>query len=144
MSVYSLFYFYSLASHSHIVLSTIYTLMKNKLLSLDQICVKDKTYIPFAQLTFLFHFSKDLNFIITKFFILFLCHNFLKHLNKSIHSLYLGHSNLTEKAVVTHSSIFAWRIPGTEEPGGLPSMGSHRIGHDWSDLAAANLWKGWV
>lgn len=64
MSVYSLFYFYSLPSHCHIVLSTIYTLMKNKLLSLDQICVKDKTYIPFAQLTFLFHFSKDLNFII--------------------------------------------------------------------------------
>ena len=36
-----------------------------------------------------------------------------------------------------HSSILAWRIPGTGEPGGLPSMGSHRVGHDWSDLAAA-------
>ena len=36
-----------------------------------------------------------------------------------------------------HSSTFAWRIPGTEEPGGLPSMGSHRVGQDWSDLAAA-------
>ena len=36
-------------------------------------------------------------------------------------------------------SILAWRIPGTEEPGGLPSMGSHRVGHDWSDLAAASL-----
>ena len=36
-----------------------------------------------------------------------------------------------------HSSILAWRIPGTEEPGGLPSMESHRVGHDWSDLAAA-------
>jgi len=35
------------------------------------------------------------------------------------------------------SSILAWRIPGTEEPGGLPSVGSHRVGHDWSDLAAA-------
>jgi len=34
-------------------------------------------------------------------------------------------------------SILAWRIPGTEEPGALPSMGSHRVGHDWSDLAAA-------
>ena len=42
-----------------------------------------------------------------------------------------------EKAMATHSSILAWRTPGTEEPGGLPSMGSHRIGHDWSDLAAA-------
>ena len=37
----------------------------------------------------------------------------------------------------THSSALAWRIPGTGEPGGLPSMGSHRVGHDWSDLAAA-------
>ena len=35
-----------------------------------------------------------------------------------------------------HSSILAWRIPGTEEPGGLLSMGSHKVGHDWSDLAA--------
>ena len=34
-------------------------------------------------------------------------------------------------------SVLAWRIPGTGEPGGLPSMGSHRVGHDWSDLAAA-------
>ena len=39
--------------------------------------------------------------------------------------------------MATHSSILAWRIPGTEEPGGLPSMGSHTVGHDWSDLAAA-------
>ena len=37
----------------------------------------------------------------------------------------------------THSSVLAWRIPGTGEPGGLPSMGSHRVGHNWSDLAAA-------
>ena len=36
-----------------------------------------------------------------------------------------------------HSSVLAWRIPGTGEPCGLPSMGSHRVGHDWSDLAAA-------
>ena len=40
-----------------------------------------------------------------------------------------------------HSSVLAWRIPGTVEPGGLPSMGSHRVGHDWSDLAAA-AWAG--
>ena len=44
---------------------------------------------------------------------------------------------LLEKEMATHSSILAWRIPGTEEPGGLPSTGSHRVGHDWSDLAAA-------
>ena len=39
--------------------------------------------------------------------------------------------------MATHSSILAWRIPGTKEPSGLLSMGSHRIGHDGSDLAAA-------
>ena len=42
-----------------------------------------------------------------------------------------------EKAMATHSSTLAWKTPGTEEPGGLPSMGSHRVGHDWCDLAAA-------
>ena len=44
-----------------------------------------------------------------------------------------------EKEMATHSSSLAWRIPGTEEPGWLPSMGSHRVGHDWSDLAAAKV-----
>ena len=39
--------------------------------------------------------------------------------------------------MATHSSVRAWRIPGMGESGGLPSMGSHRVGHDWSDLAAA-------
>ena len=39
--------------------------------------------------------------------------------------------------MATHPSVLAWRIPGTGEPGGLPSMESHRVGHDWSDLAAA-------
>ena len=38
--------------------------------------------------------------------------------------------------MATHSSVLAWRIPGMGEPGGLPSMGSHRVGHDWSNLAA--------
>ena len=40
--------------------------------------------------------------------------------------------------MATHSSLLTWRIPGMGEPGGLPSMGSHRVGHDWSDLAAAS------
>ena len=42
-----------------------------------------------------------------------------------------------EKEMATHSSVLAWRIPGKGEPDGLPSIGSHRVGHDWSDLAAA-------
>ena len=47
------------------------------------------------------------------------------------------HFHALEKEMATHASILAWRIPGTEEPVGLPSMGSHRVGHDWHDLAAA-------
>ena len=39
--------------------------------------------------------------------------------------------------MATHCIVLAWRIPRMAEPGGLPSMGSHRVGHDWSDLAAA-------
>ena len=45
----------------------------------------------------------------------------------------LGREDLLEKEVTTHSSIPAWRIPWTEEPGGLQFMGSQRVGHDWSD-----------
>ena len=47
------------------------------------------------------------------------------------------HFHALEKEIATDSSVLAWRIPGTGEPGGLLSMGSHRVGHDWSNLAAA-------
>ena len=47
------------------------------------------------------------------------------------------HFHALEKEMATHSSILAWRIPGVGEPGGLLSMGLHRVGHDWNDLAAA-------
>ena len=47
------------------------------------------------------------------------------------------HFHALEKEMATHSSVLAWRTPGTGEPGGLLSVGSHRVGHDWSDLAAA-------
>ena len=47
------------------------------------------------------------------------------------------HFHALEKEVATHSSVLTWRIPGMGEPCRLPSMGSHRVGHDWSDLAAA-------
>ena len=47
------------------------------------------------------------------------------------------HFHPLEKEMATHSSVLAWRIPGTGEPGGLPSMGSHRVGHEWSDSVAA-------
>ena len=44
----------------------------------------------------------------------------------------LGHDNPLEESMATHSSILAWEIPWTEEPGGLESMGSQRVGQDWS------------
>ena len=65
------------------------------------------------------------------------------HLNvvfsKSLVILIINLTNyyILEKAMATHSSTLAWKIPWMEEPGGLPSMGSHRVRHDWSDLAAA-------
>ena len=48
-----------------------------------------------------------------------------------------SHFHALEKEMATHPSVLAWRIPGTGEPDGLPSMGSHKVGHDRSDLAAA-------
>ena len=50
------------------------------------------------------------------------------------------HFHALERETTTHSSVLAWRIPGTGEPGGLPSLGSHRVGHDRSDLATAACW----
>ena len=55
---------------------------------------------------------------------------------KNLHAMWktqvhsLGQEDPLEKGMATHSSTLAWRIPGTGEPGGLPSMGSHRVGHD--------------
>ena len=49
------------------------------------------------------------------------------------------HFHTLEKEMATHSSVLALRIPGTGEPGGLPSMESHGVGHDCSDLAAAEI-----
>ena len=54
------------------------------------------------------------------------------------------HFHALEKEMATHSIVLAWRIPGTGEPGGLPSMGSHRVGHDWSayccSVMSDSLW----
>ena len=50
----------------------------------------------------------------------------------------LGWEDPLEEGVAPHSSILAWRIPWTEEPGGLQSMGSQRVGHDWSDFACTH------
>ena len=54
----------------------------------------------------------------------------------------VGREDALEKEMATHSRIRAWRIPWTEEPGGLWSIGSHRVGHDWSDLARMQTIQG--
>ena len=56
---------------------------------------------------------------------------------------FIFHFHAWEKEMATHSSVLAWRIPGTGEPCGLLSMGLHRVGHDWSDLAAAAAVSCW-
>ena len=72
---------------------------------------------------------KNAIFTFNRRLLLFLFHPMLRKLTKVEH--------LTEKAMATRSSTLAWKIPWGEEPGGLQSMGSRRVGHDWSDLAAA-------
>ena len=52
------------------------------------------------------------------------------------------HFHALEKEMATHSRVLAWRIPGMAEPGGLPSLGSHRVGHDWSDSPGKNTGVG--
>ena len=63
-------------------------------------------------------------------------HGVAKSLTRLSDFTFTFHFHVLEKEMATHSSVLAWRIPGTGEAGGPPSMGSHRVGHDWSDLAA--------
>ena len=56
------------------------------------------------------------------------------------YKIYVSQYIWLEKDMATHSSVLAWRIPGMGEPGGLPSMGSHRVRHDWSNLAATAIY----
>jgi len=63
--------------------------------------------------------------------------NICKCLDKLSDCTFTSHFHALEKEMATHSSVLALRIPETGEPGGLPPMGSHRVGHNWSDLAAA-------
>ena len=71
-------------------------------------------------------------------------HGVAKSLARLSDFTFTFHFPALEKEMATHSSVLAWRIPGTGEPGGLPSMGSHGVGHDWSDLAAAAAWLYWA
>ena len=57
-------------------------------------------------------------------------HGVAKGLTRLSDLTFTFHFHALEKEMATHSSVLAWRVPGTGEPGGLPSMGSHRVGHD--------------
>ena len=62
-------------------------------------------------------------------------HGIAKSWTRPIDFTFTFHFHALEKEVATHSSVLAWRIPGTGQPGGLSSVGLHRVGHDLSDLA---------
>ena len=57
-------------------------------------------------------------------------HGIAKNLTRLSDFTFTFHFHALEKEMATHSSVLAWRIPGAEEPGGLPSMGSHKVGHN--------------
>ena len=68
---------------------------------------------------------------------LLLVHGIAKNRTRLRGFTFTFHFHPLEKEMATRSSVLAWRIPWTEKPGRLQSMGSHRVGHDWNDLAAA-------
>ena len=70
-------------------------------------------------------------------------HGFAKSQTRLSDFTFTFHFHALEKEMATHSSVLAWRIPGMAEPGRLPSMGSHKVGHDWSHWAAGNPYNGW-
>ena len=62
-------------------------------------------------------------------------HGIAKSRTRLSNFTFIFHFPALEKEMATHSRVLAWRIPGTGEPGGLPSLGSHRVGHNCNDLA---------
>ena len=66
-------------------------------------------------------------------------HGLAKNRTRLSNFAFTFHFPALEKEMATHSSVLGWRIPGMGEPGGLLSMGSHRVGHDWRNLAAAAM-----
>ena len=104
-------------------------------------------FLPFFHSLFLPYFHSSLQRIFTSFRLPH-CRPGLPCSSVAVHGIakcrtrlsgftFTFHFHALEKEMATHSSVLAWRIPGTGEPGGLPSMVSHRVGHDWSDLVAA-------
>ena len=81
--------------------------------------------------------SYDLVHLVIESYCDILVHGVTKSRTRLSDFTFTFHFHALEEEMATHSSVLAWRIPGTAGPGGLPSMGSHRVGHDWSDLAAA-------
>ena len=65
-------------------------------------------------------------------------HGVAKSWTRLSYFIFTFHFHALEKEMATHSSVLARRIPGTGEPGGLTSVGSHRVGHDCSNLAVAD------
>ena len=111
-----------------------------------------KDYAPFKDTIKYWLYSLCCKMYLCSFFILYLIvcinpinrgawwaevHGVAKSRTRLSDFTFTFHFHALEKEMATHSSVLAWRIPGTGEPGGLPSMGSYRVRHDWSNLAAA-------
>ena len=79
------------------------------------------------------------------FFSWFYSYHKVKNNANSVSGLEFGKNSwcLTEKAMATHSSTLAWELPRTEEPGGLQSMGSLRVGHDWANSLSLSTFMHW-
>ena len=102
----------------------------NKIICPVNCCIKRDPFLPLSWFT------------VSNSLILILVDEFEESTKGTPH--YTGHyPDLVEKEMATHSSVLAGRIPGTGEPGGLPSMGWDRVRHDWSELAAAAASRSW-
>ena len=106
------------------------------LFSSKNLIVSGHKCMPLFHFIFVCSVRECSSFIFLQVTVKFSQHHLLKTLS-FLQCLFLPFLTSISKEMATHSSVLDWRIPGTGEPGGLPSMGSHRVRHDWSGLAAA-------
>ena len=113
------------------------------LFSSKNLIVSGHKCMPLFHFIFVCSVRECSSFIFLQVTVKFSQHHLLKTLS-FLQCLFLPFLTSISKEMATHSSVLDWRIPGTGEPGGRLSMGSHRVGHDWSDLAvtaaAAGNW----
>ena len=95
--------------------------------------------IPLSQVSIFNLMSIQGIFVLTQYsgYQLWVYKIWIPAIGRACYSTNLAFCRVSILEMATHFGVLAWRIPRKGEPGGLPSMGSHRVGHDWSDLAIA-------